>query len=84
VKYTGTLIKDLESMVAVCLRWNARVCAICAQCYGVHSEYGAYCPSSASAGPVYLKSTFVELHREGDVRPSVAAPAEYAVTAAGK
>lgn len=57
-------------MVDVCLQWNTRVCAICGQCYGVHSDLGAYCPSPASEGPVYLQTTFAELHCEAKTTPA--------------
>jgi hypothetical protein len=69
VTYTGTLVKDLQTIVDICLRWNERVCAICGQCYGAHSELVAHCPSSAREGPVYLQTIFLEQRCEEKARP---------------
>ena len=58
--YTGTLMKDLQTIVDACLQTDARVCAICHQRYGDHSKDGARCPVPRSAGPLYLQTSFVE------------------------
>jgi hypothetical protein len=60
MSYTGTLLKDLQSMVEACLQSNDRICVICWQRYGDHSRVGAYCPDSASAGLLNFQTCFAE------------------------
>jgi len=67
VIYTGTLVKDLQSIVDACLQSDARICAICQQRYGDHSKDGARCPVPALAGRVYAQTTFKEKRCESNV-----------------
>ena len=64
MRYTGTLVRDLQSLAEVCLQWNARICANCGQCYGVHSVPNGLCPGAASPEGDYLQTSFRELDRE--------------------
>ena len=65
VTHSGTLVRDLQKMVDICLRWNTRICTKCGQFYGVHSESDAHCPNPASAGATYLETRFAELRGKG-------------------
>jgi len=60
MRYTGTILKDLESIVEACLQRDGRICAICRQAYGRHSLLGAHCPDSSLSGPAYLHTRFAE------------------------
>lgn len=56
--HTGTLLKDLQSIVDACLQSDARVCAICQYRYVDHSRDGARCPVPTSAGQRYSQTRF--------------------------
>jgi len=60
MSYTGTLLKNLQSMVEARLQWDGRICAFCRQRYEDHSFAGSHCPISASAGPLYLQTSIAE------------------------
>jgi len=74
MSYTGTLVKDLQSLVEARLPLNGRICAVCGQRYGDHSFAGAYCPDSASAGRLYLQTSFTEQRCDAQVAQGSSKP----------
>jgi len=60
VRYTGTLIRDLQSLAEVCLLWNDRICVNCGQCPGVHSDPDGLCLGAESPGGDHLQTSFRE------------------------
>lgn len=73
MRYSGTLVRDLQSLAEVCLQWNARICANCGQCYGIHSDSDGLCSGAVSPGGDYVPTSFSELDHEKQVAASAAA-----------
>jgi hypothetical protein len=66
MSYKGRLLRDLHSVVEVCLQRNNRTCINCGQRYGDHCRVDAYCPDPSSTNLVYLQTRFAE--RDADER----------------
>ena len=60
MSYTGTLLRDLLSVVDGCLQQSGRICAHSEQCCGDHHGVDAHCPDPASTDSAYLQTKSAE------------------------
>ena len=67
--YTGTMMKDIDTIAERMEQRYSRVCSTCGQAFGKHSHDQAQCPGPDQIGaPLYLETTFTEYSIADKVR----------------